>query len=145
MQGLSSRTWGVGAKARTIFKDSHDSKIFKHVLIPYLWLMFCTKWFAKRSSWKVLLIFVEIVENQTPHLWKFIYHHNHWVTNTKTQQGVYHTVALPFTLNSILRQKKNYGDSNISPCKCIIFKNPRIKIDLLLFPKCQNPLGYYTL
>jgi hypothetical protein len=31
MQGLSSRTWGVGAKARTIFKDSHDSKTFKHV------------------------------------------------------------------------------------------------------------------
>jgi hypothetical protein len=26
-------------------------------------------------------------------------------------------VALPFTLKSILRQKKNYGNSNISPCK----------------------------
>ncbi len=32
------------------------------------------------------------------------------------------TLALPFTLNSILRQKKNYGNSNISPCKNIIFK-----------------------
>jgi hypothetical protein len=31
-------------------------------------------------------------------------------------------VALPFTLKSILRQKKNYGNSNISPCKNIIFK-----------------------
>jgi len=31
---------------------------------------------------------------------------------------VCHTVALPFTLKSILRQKKNYGNSNIiSPCK----------------------------
>jgi len=30
--------------------------------------------------------------------------------------------ALPFTLKSILRQKKNYGNSNISPCKNIIFK-----------------------
>jgi hypothetical protein len=30
------------------------------------------------------------------------------------------TVALPFTiLKSILRQKKNYGNSNISPCKNI--------------------------
>jgi hypothetical protein len=26
---------------------------------------------------------------------------------------------LPFTLKSILRQKKNYGNSNISPCKKI--------------------------
>jgi hypothetical protein len=41
------------------------------------------------------------------------------VTN---RQGVYHTVALPFTLKSFLRQKKKYGNSNISPCKNIIFK-----------------------
>jgi hypothetical protein len=33
-------------------------------------------------------------------------------------------MALPFTLKSILRQKENYGNSNISPCKNIIFKNP---------------------
>jgi predicted Zn-ribbon and HTH transcriptional regulator len=31
-------------------------------------------------------------------------------------------VAMPFTLKRILRQKKNYGNSNISPCKNIIFK-----------------------
>jgi predicted translin family RNA/ssDNA-binding protein len=31
---------------------------------------------------------------------------------------------LPFTLKSILRQKKNYGNSNISQCKNIIFKKP---------------------
>jgi hypothetical protein len=32
-------------------------------------------------------------------------------------------VALPFTFKSILGQKKNYGNSNISPCKNIpIFK-----------------------
>jgi hypothetical protein len=37
--------------------------------------------------------------------------------------GCGHIVALPFTLKiSILRQKKkNYGNSNISPCKNIIF------------------------
>jgi hypothetical protein len=34
---------------------------------------------------------------------------------------VHHIVALPFTLKSILRQKKNYRNSNISPCKNIIF------------------------
>jgi hypothetical protein len=31
-------------------------------------------------------------------------------------------VALPFTSKSILKQKKNYGNSNISPSKNIIFK-----------------------
>jgi hypothetical protein len=35
---------------------------------------------------------------------------------TKNKQGVCHTVALLFTLKSILRQKKNHGNSNISPC-----------------------------
>jgi hypothetical protein len=54
----------------------------------------------------------------------------------QNKQWVCHTVALPFTLKSILRQKKNYGNSNISPCKNIIFK------------KCsernQNPSEYYN-
>jgi len=31
-------------------------------------------------------------------------------------------VALPFPLKSILMQKKNYGNSNISPGKNIIFQ-----------------------
>jgi len=35
------------------------------------------------------------------------------------EQGVCHTVALPFTFLKILKQKKNYGNSNISPCKNI--------------------------
>ncbi len=44
--------------------------------------------------------------------------------------------ALPFTLKlSILRQKKNYGNSNISPCKNIIFKNSS--------KTNQNPSRYY--
>jgi hypothetical protein len=33
----------------------------------------------------------------------------------QTQQGVCHIAALPFPLKTILRQKKNYGNSNISP------------------------------
>jgi len=41
----------------------------------------------------------------------------------KRKQGLCHIVALPFTFfKSILRQKKNYRNSNISPCKNIIFK-----------------------
>ncbi len=98
------------------------------------------------------------------------------VTSNQNKQGVCHIVALSFTLKCILRQKKNYGNSNISPCKNIIFKksskinqnpsryynsitnlqvstqakissfkNPHVKIDLLLLPRGQNPLSYYTL
>jgi hypothetical protein len=35
------------------------------------------------------------------------------------EQRVCPTAASPFTLNRILRQKKNYGNSNIPPCKNI--------------------------
>jgi hypothetical protein len=45
-------------------------------------------------------------------------------------------VALPVTLKRILRQKKkNYGNSNISPCKNIIFK----KKGKILQKKPKNP------
>ncbi len=46
---------------------------------------------------------------------------------TQDHQGVCHTVALPFTFKSILRQKKNYGISSISPCKYIILKKNPLK------------------
>jgi hypothetical protein len=36
----------------------------------------------------------------------------------KKTRGVLHIMALPFTIKKyILRQKKNHGNSNISPCK----------------------------
>jgi hypothetical protein len=37
-----------------------------------------------------------------------------------SEQGVCHTVTLSFRLKSIVRQKKDYENSNISPCKNII-------------------------
>jgi hypothetical protein len=43
------------------------------------------------------------------------------------KQGVRHTVALPFTFKSIWRQKKNYGNSNISPCKNYNLQNNPLK------------------
>jgi len=44
------------------------------------------------------------------------------------KQGVCHTMALPFTLKSILRQKKNYRNlGHISPCKNIVFKKHPLK------------------
>jgi hypothetical protein len=94
-----------------------------------------------------------------------------FILSSLIKKGAYQIVALPFTLKSILRRKKNYGNSNISPCKNIIFKvssqnpsrycnsitisqvstqakissfkNPSTKIDLL--PRGENPLSYYTL
>jgi hypothetical protein len=46
------------------------------------------------------------------------------------------SVVLPFTLKRILRQRKNSGNSNISPCKDIILKKSSKK-------KNQNPSKYY--
>jgi len=40
----------------------------------------------------------------------------------QNKQGMCQTMALPFALKSILRQKKNYENSNISAYKNIIFK-----------------------
>jgi hypothetical protein len=54
----------------------------------------------------------------------------------KNKQGVCHIVALLFTLKSILRQKTNYGNSNISPCKSIIFKK--------MLKRNQNPSRYHN-
>jgi hypothetical protein len=45
-------------------------------------------------------------------------------------------VALPFTLKSILKQKKSYGNSNISPYKNSIFEKS--------FKTNQNPSRYYN-
>jgi hypothetical protein len=56
--------------------------------------------------------------------------------NYTKNKGVCDSVALPFTLESILRQKKNYGNSNISPCKKIIFKKS--------CKRNQNPSRYYN-
>jgi hypothetical protein len=52
----------------------------------------------------------------------------------QNKQAVHHTVAFSFTLKSTLRQKKNYGNSNISSCKNIIFKTSS--------KRNQNPSRY---
>jgi hypothetical protein len=46
-------------------------------------------------------------------------------------------MALPFTWKNILRQKKNYGNSKISPCKNVIFKKKSFK-------KNQTPSRYHN-
>jgi hypothetical protein len=45
-------------------------------------------------------------------------------------------MALPFTFKSILKQKKKYENSNISPWKNIIFKKSS--------KRNQNPSRYYN-
>ncbi len=54
----------------------------------------------------------------------------------QSKQGVCHTVALPFTLKHILRQKKNYANSNISPSENTILKKSS--------KRNQNPSRYYN-
>ncbi len=61
----------------------------------------------------------------------------YYILKLKVKTGVCHTVALQFTLKSILRQKKNYGNSNIAPCKNIIFTKKSSK-------RNQNPSRYYN-
>jgi hypothetical protein len=53
---------------------------------------------------------------------------------SKYKQGMCHICGLAVY---ILRQKKNYGNSNISPCKNIIFKKKSSK-------RNQNPSRYYN-
>jgi hypothetical protein len=58
--------------------------------------------------------------------------------NTLIEQGVCNTVALPFTLKVIGRQKKNYENSNNPPCKNVIFKKSSKKNQNL--SRCYNYL-----
>jgi hypothetical protein len=59
-----------------------------------------------------------------------------WTLLYELKQGVCRTVALAFTFKSTLRQKKNYGNSNISLCKNIMFKKTS--------KRNQNPSRYYN-
>jgi hypothetical protein len=54
----------------------------------------------------------------------YIYWHHHHDDDEQQQEEVLcHTLSLTFTLKRILRrQKTNYGNSNISPCKNTIFR-----------------------
>jgi hypothetical protein len=58
-----------------------------------------------------------------------------WCTKVIWTRGVSHC-GLAITLKGILRQKKNCANSNISPCKNIIFKKSS--------KRSQNPSRYYN-
>jgi hypothetical protein len=85
---------------------------------------------TKSTGWKVYEINV-ITRRSFYHIFKTAWTEKNIPTPIppfpQRKQGLCHTVALPFTLKkylkpSILSQKKNSGNSNISPCKNIIFK-----------------------
>jgi hypothetical protein len=60
-------------------------------------------------------------------------------------------MALSFTLENIFKQKKDYGNPNISPCKNIIFKKKSSKRNqapsrchnFIANPKFQHKPKYY--
>jgi len=58
------------------------------------------------------------------------------VETMEINKGLCHIMALPFTLKRILRLKKSYENSNISPCQNIILKKSS--------KRNQNPSRYYN-
>jgi hypothetical protein len=86
----------------SFFVNENSIKIFKILLVSergHLILVIISVW--------ATLILVAISDHVTLLFLGFFF---------KKKQGVCHVVPLPFTLKSILRQKKkNYGNSNISP------------------------------
>jgi len=50
------------------------------------------------------------------------------------------TVALPFTRNNILKKKNNYGNSNISPCKNVIFRKKNLVKETKFFQDITNSI-----
>jgi hypothetical protein len=57
--------------------------------------------------------------------------------NERKKRGMSHSCLAIYIKTRILRQKKNYGNSNILPCKNIIFKKKSSK-------RNQNPSIYYN-
>jgi hypothetical protein len=58
-------------------------------------------------------------------------------TSIKKTRGASHCDLAIYIKKSILRQKKNYGNSNISPCKNIIFQKKSTK-------RNQHPSRYHN-
>ncbi len=75
----------------------------------WVWFSICSQNYGRITKhfglhmWNILSFFAYLKENSP--IFVCLY------------QGVCHTVPLPFTVKSILMQKKNYENSNISPCK----------------------------
>jgi hypothetical protein len=117
---------------RTVFESQLVRNLWESACKELVELFFFSKvWYPGRLSlfYKTGSIFKYCVrsrtngsqKNQPTLITTFFkeFHVTRQFTNKSPQlkQGKCHTVALPFTSNSILRQKKNYGNSSISPCK----------------------------
>ncbi len=110
-----------------------------------IWCHFWKLWFYIRSNSYYTYLFIYLFKSHvyvsTKVLWfsiTMLISHN-LVFHFEIHAYMYvSTVILLFTLKSILRQKKkNYGNSNSSSCKNIIFKKKYRK-------RNQNPSRYYN-
>jgi hypothetical protein len=122
-EGFTSKWWQV---SRTC-KRCYQTKIWNYSI--EMWIL------------KKRLIFFETWRKFPQKTWiitqKYIYFSHLWENFSHVkQQGVCHNVALPFTLKSIWRERKNYGKSNILPCKNIVFKKS--------YKRNQTPARYYN-
>jgi hypothetical protein len=112
------RTWKTPEKG-AVFKNWGPVYFLRNFVI----LFSATYW---ETKYRNLVTFVDFSQNHF--IFEFLFRFSFFceISPVKTR-GVSHTVALPSTLKSILRQKKNYENSNISPCQNIIFKKNPIK------------------
>jgi hypothetical protein len=90
----------------TCIQSSHDlGLLFCHLHIhPKLKKTKSAKWRIYFRCWKTIR-------------WEYFEHNENKKKQTKTTRGVSHCGLGPVTLKHILRQKKNYGNSNISHAK----------------------------
>jgi hypothetical protein len=98
-------------------QEFHESLVH-WILLPDLFLPpICV------GIYPLLLLLIKWDVSQVLFIYIFFDDGPFWLAHyEKKKQGVCHIIALPFTKKSIWRQKKNYGNSNISPFKNIIFK-----------------------
>ncbi len=100
-----------------------DHMFNSHVFNPHVIKAFYFATYTFIQNWKKpsLLsgVYISIVEKQF--VGEYFEHNENKKKQTKIR-GVSHCGLGQVTLKHILRQKKNYGNSNISPCKNTIFK-----------------------
>jgi len=146
--GFAPRSWGQGCKVETKSSKSYFIPVF-HLSLFCVPSLFASKLFQVTKGHPTYNAKAQAKESSKAKK-KNNPHHEH-ISNNRSKcthssafvlqnirhnkQRVCHTVALPFTLKkSILWQKKKYENSNISPCKNIIFKKSS--------KRNQNPSRY---
>jgi hypothetical protein len=151
MQGCQNRHdtsilhWGHVNVCPDLSIMSVKTKVGKSLFtlgLPLLWLMMkmefnCQSYDDQKNSITNLTTIEKmVIENFQSPQWPEIFNRH-----------LFDVWLWPFTLKNILRKKKNYGNSNISPCKNIIFKKNSSKRNQTpsRYWSQQNLLSYYIL